>query len=57
MARLLFYRMSEDASEEDADPSYEGQILKLSQYFGAWPERVDVDENGTVEPAVQAGGG
>jgi dCTP deaminase len=57
MARLLFYRMSEDASEEDADPSYEGQILKLSQYFGAWPERVDVDENGTVGPAVQAGGG
>lgn len=50
MARLVFYRMSEDAAEEDADPSYEGQTLKLSQYFAPWPNRIKVDESGIVQP-------
>jgi dCTP deaminase len=50
MARLLFYRMSEDATIEDSDTSYEGQSLKLSKYFAQWPDRVAVDENGVVSP-------
>jgi dCTP deaminase len=52
MARLVFYRMSEDATEEDADPSYEGQSLQLSKYFASWPDRIKVDENGIVQPDV-----
>lgn len=50
MARLLFYRMSEDASESDADRSYEEQSLNLSKYFAPWPPHVTVDEDGIVAP-------
>jgi dCTP deaminase len=53
MARLQFYRMSEDVREEDADPAYEGQELKLSQYFAPWPESVTVDDSGAVRPSKQ----
>lgn len=52
MARLQFYRMSEDASELDTDREspYEEQTLKLSKFFGPWPERVHVDATGAVTP-------
>jgi dCTP deaminase len=53
MARLTFYRMSEDA-ESAANPErkfYENQTLQLSKFFGEWPERVTIDEDGTVTPA------
>jgi dCTP deaminase len=57
MARLIFYRMSEDAkpTEEDekADQQvYEGQNLQLSKFFAEWPERLKyADEaSGQVEP-------
>jgi len=48
MARLLFYRMSEDAPEEKS--SYESQTLKLSKFFSEWPEQIELDEEGTPRP-------
>jgi deoxycytidine triphosphate deaminase len=36
MARLLFYRMSEDAESADAKKDYEKQNLKLSKFFSDW---------------------
>ena len=37
MARLTFYRMSEDCNEGDCDPTpYENQTLKLSKFFSDW---------------------
>jgi deoxycytidine triphosphate deaminase len=54
MARLLFFRMSEDASREDVedDTPYNAQQLQLSKYFADWPEKVTVDEVcGTVTPS------
>jgi dCTP deaminase len=52
MARLQFYRMSEDAADEDADRAgpYEDQTLKLSHFFRPWPEKVVVSDDGTVTP-------
>lgn len=52
MARLQFYRMSEDADPEDADPEspYEDQTLKLSKFFQSWPEKVELDAAGAVTP-------
>jgi dCTP deaminase len=47
MARLTFYRMSEDAGK--GPPStYEGQKLKLSQFFQDWPASLAVDDQGNV---------
>jgi dCTP deaminase len=51
MARLEFYRMSQDAAQEQdrtGDP-YASQTLKLSQFFAAWPNAA-VCENGKVVP-------
>ena len=52
MARLQFYRMSEDANPEDADPEgpYEEQTLKLSKFFQPWPKSADLDDAGAVTP-------
>jgi dCTP deaminase len=52
MARLQFYRMSEDAADEDADLTgpYEAQTLKLSQFFSRWPDAATLDDNGAVTP-------
>jgi dCTP deaminase len=52
MARLQFYRMSEDANPKDADPEgpYEDQTLKLSKFFQPWPTSADVDDTGAVTP-------
>ncbi len=55
MANLIFYRMSEDApelSEEDKKKEAKGygsQDLKLSKFFGEWPEKIKRNDNGTVE--------
>jgi dCTP deaminase len=52
MARLEFYRMSQDAEKEQGrgeDP-YANQSLKLSKFFGAWPAAVNCDSDGTVIP-------
>lgn len=53
MARLEFYRMSEDCERAEGrggDP-YAAQTLKLSTYFANWPEEVTVSpSDGTVEP-------
>jgi len=51
MARLEFYRMSEDA-EAEGPGSYNTQTLQLSNYFGKWPERVECDANGKVTPKL-----
>jgi dCTP deaminase len=37
MARLTFYRMSEDCKKPN-DVSYNTQTLKLSDFFGNWPD-------------------
>jgi dCTP deaminase len=52
MARLQFYRMSEDAERGDEDPKgpYERQTLKLSDFFADWPKKLVVDESGAVQP-------
>ena len=52
MARLTFYRMSQDAEKEVAEPSYNDQELQLSQLFGGWPDRVRIDSDGKVTEAT-----
>lgn len=47
MARLEFYRMSED-SNSDGPSGYGSQSLKLSSFFAQWPTDADCDPNGTV---------
>lgn len=49
MARLEFYRMSEDA-EKEAAGSYDAQTLQLSKFFGEWPTEATVDRDGRVTP-------
>lgn len=53
MARLTFYRMPEDAEDESTAEQrfYENQTLQLSKFFGQWPKRVNISEDGTVTPA------
>ncbi|HUU68261.1 MAG TPA: 2'-deoxycytidine 5'-triphosphate deaminase [Armatimonadota bacterium] len=52
IARLVFYRMSEDCSEPAANdcvppPSgYNEQELTLSKFFEPWPEALEVDDDG-----------
>lgn len=50
MARLTFYRMSEDATQE-ANASYNEQELTLSKFFRPWPPKVQVGMDGSVQPA------
>jgi len=51
MARLIFYRMSEDAnSSGKPDSPYEEQNLELSKFFGKWPEKLREAGEGRVEP-------
>jgi dCTP deaminase len=49
MARLSFYRMSQDA--ERVESSYENQDLQISKFFADWPTSIVVDEAGNVSPA------
>jgi hypothetical protein len=52
MANLVLYRMSEDAKPDKS--SYESQILELSSFFPAWPEKLrKVDEDGKVESQTE----
>ncbi|HTX37908.1 MAG TPA: 2'-deoxycytidine 5'-triphosphate deaminase [Bryobacteraceae bacterium] len=55
LARLTFYRMSEDAIQSDeAAPQqneYNEQELKLSGYFGEWPEKLTITEDCSVVPS------
>jgi deoxycytidine triphosphate deaminase len=59
MAQLVFYRMSEipekinkPASTEKAPckqgKPYNEQTLQLSKLFAPWPEKIEVDDDGTV---------
>lgn len=58
MAKLEFYRMSEDATEERgrkekkrrADDPYTAQSLQLSKYFARWPKKAKRAKDGTVTP-------
>ena len=36
MAKLIFYRLSEDAKMKEAS-AYSNQDLQLSKYFAKWP--------------------
>jgi dCTP deaminase len=52
LANLTFFRMSQDCEAEGKATPYEDQTLKLSKFFGKWPEQLrSVDNDGTVEPA------
>jgi dCTP deaminase len=53
MARLEFYRMSEDSRKERSGKKgpYESQSLKLSSFFRSWPKKVRRAKDGTVTPA------
>jgi len=48
MANLSFYRMSDDAGDADPTP-YEDQTLRLSKFFGAWPERMVRSTDGSLQ--------
>jgi len=48
LARLTFYRMSEDAAAPEKPQPYNEQTLKLSKYFGPWPEKLEVARDGRV---------
>jgi dCTP deaminase len=52
MARLEFYRMSEDGTEElnRSDDPYREQALKLSKFFAAWPTAAKCSSDGAVTP-------
>ena len=53
LARLTFYRMSEDAKESDSASDkamYNEQELKLSNYFGDWPSNLTAHLDGSVSP-------
>jgi dCTP deaminase len=50
MANLIFYRMSQDAPDTKAE-EYGSQTLKLSKFFGNWPEKLKGNDDGTVEAA------
>ncbi|RLB05001.1 MAG: hypothetical protein DRG59_09575 [Deltaproteobacteria bacterium] len=41
LAKLVFYRMSENAEKPDEPPAYTMQDLTLSKYFAQWPERLE----------------
>jgi dCTP deaminase len=48
MANLTLYRMSEDAEPDNT--KYQKQTLKLSGFFGNWPQKLrEVGSDGTVE--------
>jgi len=48
LAKLIFYRMSEDCDE--VGKSYDDQSLTLSKIFKKWPDKIKVSEDGAVEP-------
>jgi dCTP deaminase len=51
LARLTFYRMSEDAEEDDGVKTpYNEQELQLSKYFRKWPATLERRSDGSVTP-------
>lgn len=50
LARLTFYRMSEDAQEEEDRSGYNTQTLQLSKFFGSWPDSLRLLADGRVSP-------
>ena len=53
LARLTFYRMSEDAKAEESSGDktvYNEQELKLSSYFGDWPDALTANADGSISP-------
>ena len=49
MANLTFYRMSQEATGGDTE--YEEQTLKLSKFFGPWPEKLGRNADGRLHAA------
>jgi dCTP deaminase len=55
LARLTFYRMSEDAKPDESAPDktvYNEQELKLSSYFADWPKALTSSSDGAVSPKL-----
>jgi len=52
MARLTFFRMSDDAGEVSA-PAYTDQQLQLSKFFASWPPVLTADAEGNVSPSTR----
>jgi dCTP deaminase len=48
LAKLVFYRMSMDAKDEDGEKSYHNQELQLSKFFSPWPLQMTADAQGNV---------
>jgi len=64
MAQLVFYRMSAPATRREEPSSggdvsakketrYNEQCLKLSKIFAPWPEKIEVDKDGTVKDLTE----
>lgn len=63
LAKLIFYRMSESAKEKKETKNQQGkgnekekynkQELDLSKYFGDWPRKLSVSEDGHVRKAKE----
>ena len=52
MARLIFYRMSEDAEKPEEKTPYNNQTLQLSKFFREWPDKLTrIDDHGRVTAA------
>jgi dCTP deaminase len=48
LARLTFYRMSQDAQEDGSEKTYNDQELQLSSYFPKWPSPLVLNEDRSV---------
>ena len=57
MAQLIFYRMSEPCEKKPGSPAgkntYNEQTLELSKIFAPWPDKIEVDADGTVRNASE----
>jgi dCTP deaminase len=50
LAKLYFYRMSEDCEESKQNQEYNDQELKLSKFFKDWPPRLVRNDDNMVSP-------
>jgi len=53
MARLIFYRMSEEAKAPEKPSEYKAQTLQLSSIFDDWPAKVRREDTGKVSPVTE----
>jgi dCTP deaminase len=48
LAKLIFYRMSEENDCQNPEHDYNNQELKLSKFFAPWGAKLRMDEDGIV---------